>query len=46
MTRGVFQTWKDYGSSKMQTFGWLEIPQFFEQNFYLYFHLKSHGVVF
>ena len=35
-----------HGSSKMQTFGWLEMLTFFEPNFPLHFHLKSHGVIF
>ena len=34
-----------HGSSKMQTSGWLEMPHFFDPNFHLHFHLKSHGVI-
>ena len=33
-----------HGSSKMQTFGWLEMPYFLNRIFHLYFHMKSPSV--
>ena len=33
-----------HGSSKMQTFGWLEIPHFSPTYFHLHFHMKSPSV--
>ena len=33
-----------HGSSKMQTFGWLEIPHFLNRIFHLHFHMKSPSV--
>ena len=33
-----------HGSSKMQPFGWLEMPYFLNRIFHLYFHMKSPSV--
>ena len=44
MTRGVLQTWKDTESDA--NIRLVRNATFFEPNFHLHFHLKSHGAVF